>query len=82
MEKKFFEAISGQRYAELFYILLYTGMRIGEACALEWKDIDFIIKPFPYLKHYSERNSMIGKIKNCGKSELISLLQSHTQVNE
>ena len=30
MEKKFFEAISGQRYAELFYILLYTGMRIGD----------------------------------------------------
>ena len=26
---------------ELFVILLNTGMRIGEACALEWKDIDF-----------------------------------------
>lgn len=39
--KKFFNAAAGTRYYELFVILLNTGMRIGEACALEWKDIDF-----------------------------------------
>lgn len=37
----FFDACKNTRYYELFYILLHTGMRIGEACALEWKDIDF-----------------------------------------
>lgn len=39
--KKFFNAAAGTRYYELFVILLNTGMRIGEVCALEWKDIDF-----------------------------------------
>lgn len=39
--KKFFNAAAGTRYYELFVILLNTGMRIGEACVLEWKDIDF-----------------------------------------
>lgn len=39
--KKFFNVAAGTRYYELFVILLNTGMRIGEACALEWKDIDF-----------------------------------------
>ena len=39
--KNFFNAAAGTRYYELFVILLNTGMRIGEACALEWKDIDF-----------------------------------------
>ena len=44
MEEKFFKAIYGQRYEELFHVLLYTGMRIGEALALEWKDINFTDK--------------------------------------
>ena len=67
MEKKFFEAISGQRYAELFYILLYTGMRIGEACALEWKDIDFenktisISKTLLRTKQYDRKNQKLRK---------------------
>ena len=39
--KKFFNAAAGTRYYELFVILVNTGMRIGEACVLEWKDIDF-----------------------------------------
>jgi len=59
MEKKFFQAIYGQRYEELFHILLYTGMRMGEAVALEWKDIDFenkrisISKTLLRLKQYN-----------------------------
>lgn len=38
---KFFTAANGTRYMELFFILLHTGMRSGELCALEWDDIDF-----------------------------------------
>lgn len=65
MEKRFFSAIHGQRYEELFYILLYTGMRIGEACALEWKDIDFhektitIKKTLLRTKQYDRKNRKI-----------------------
>lgn len=37
----FFDACKDTRYYELFYLLLNTGIRIGEACALTWWDIDF-----------------------------------------
>ena len=37
----FFKACKDTRYYELFYLLIHTGMRIGEACALTWTDIDF-----------------------------------------
>lgn len=39
--RRFFEAARGTRYYELFVLLLFTGLRIGEACSLEWTDIDF-----------------------------------------
>jgi integrase len=35
------EAIRYHRYAAIYATLLYTGMRIGEALALEWSDIDW-----------------------------------------
>lgn len=38
---RFFSAISNQRYKDLFTLLVNTGLRIGEACALTWDDIDF-----------------------------------------
>lgn len=47
---KFFNAIVRQRYRDLFYILLNTGMRIGEACALEWTDVDFENKKIAIYK--------------------------------
>lgn len=42
--ESFFKYANGTRYYELFVILMNTEMRIGEACALEWKDIDFTQK--------------------------------------
>ena len=38
---RFFDVARDTRYYELYMLLLFTGMRIGEACALEWKDVDF-----------------------------------------
>ena len=38
--QRFLDACRHTRYYELFYILSRTGLRIGEVCALEWKDVD------------------------------------------
>ncbi len=40
-QKTFMEAARDTHYYELFAFLLCTGLRIGEAAALTWKDIDF-----------------------------------------
>ena len=37
---RFLESCKNTRYYELFFILLHTGLRIGEALALEWCDLD------------------------------------------
>lgn len=38
--KEFLKAAEDSWYIEIFKFLLSTGMRVGEACALTWKDID------------------------------------------
>ena len=39
--ERFWEVCQRRRYMNLFVILFHTGMRIGEACALGWSNIDF-----------------------------------------
>lgn len=34
------------------FLALYTGIRIGELCALQWKDIDFARASYAYFKDY------------------------------
>lgn len=39
-QKLFLQVIKGDYYEPLFLLMLATGLRIGEACALTWQDID------------------------------------------
>lgn len=38
--QRFFDALEGTRWEALFSTLLYTGMRPGEALALQWESVD------------------------------------------
>ena len=38
--KAFFKAVQGSRYYNAFRFMLYTGVRVGECCGLQWRDID------------------------------------------
>lgn len=38
--KAFFKAVRGSRYYNAFRFMLYTGVRVGECCGLQWRDID------------------------------------------
>lgn len=40
-QEKFLNACKGHRFETLFYLALYTGMRIGEILGLTWDNIDF-----------------------------------------
>lgn len=40
-QRVFFDEIAGDWYEELFRFLIQTGVRIGEAGALKWSDIDY-----------------------------------------
>lgn len=46
------------QYHELFLLMAYTGMRVGEICALTWQDVDFINKTISITKTiYNDNNT-------------------------
>lgn len=57
------------RYAPIYLFLLLTGLRLGEVCALEWKDIDFknrtatINKGMTYVKNRGRFDTDVKKVE-------------------
>ena len=49
--KTFLDAAKNTRYYELFYIILNTGMRIGEITALAGLILILNVIEFVYIKH-------------------------------
>ncbi|MBN1855602.1 MAG: site-specific integrase [Dehalococcoidia bacterium] len=55
---KFFEVAKDSPYYELFYLLLHTGLRRGEALALRWKHVDFGIHSLGVTAYISVSESL------------------------
>lgn len=59
-QKRLIDASTKALHGELFILILATGLRIGEALALTWEDIDFeegvlrVNKTKKYVKDYNE----------------------------
>ena len=62
----FFKYAEGSFYCNLFELLLHTGMRCGEACALTWGDIDYDAEKIHITKtvtRVDDRTFTIGEPK-------------------
>lgn len=60
---KFIEVVDDIVYTTLFNVLYWCGLRIGEALALNWNDIDFNKKTITINKSYSEYKHRITNPK-------------------
>lgn len=83
-QEKFMEAAKEYRYGNMFLLILGTGLRIGEALALTWNDIDFdrcllsvnrtYIEYVEYLDGKTNRKSGVGEPKTMTSKRTIPLI--------
>ena len=69
--RKFSNGVSAYRLGWAYVLLLYSGLRVGELCALTWKDIDFeerTIKVYKNAVEYAERDDN-GKSRSVLKTQ-------------
>jgi integrase len=62
--ERFFSAVKGVLYYALFYLMLHTGLRRGEALALKWKHIDLGLSSLgvsAYLSVMQSLNKVNGR---------------------
>ena len=77
--KTFFKYASDSWYYDFFRFLIQTGMRSGEAAALQWNDIDFksgVIHITKTLTRVSNNEFTIGEPKTTGSIRDIPLTDS------
>lgn len=60
---KFIKFVDDPLYRFIFIFDFYTGLRIGELVALQWKDIDFENKKLTVRQTFSTTTSKIGSTK-------------------
>ncbi|MCR0567394.1 site-specific integrase [[Clostridium] innocuum] len=71
--KKFISCVDNKEYKVLFELLYWTGMRIGEALALNWNDIDFENQQIRIYKSYNEKKHTITSVKQSRSNRTILL---------
>ena len=69
--RTFSNGVSAYRLGWVYVLLMYSGLRVGELCALTWDDIDFTEKTITVHKNaveYSERDEN-GKTRSVYKTQ-------------
>ena len=91
-QTRFLEAIKGHSRQEIFVLLLATGLRISEALALTWDDIDFdnntlsVNKGMVYVpedystKRKNQHKKIVGPPKTKSSYRIVPLLPSVVQM--
>lgn len=72
---RFIEASRGDRYAALWMLLAMGGLRLGEALALRWSDVDLMKRTLSVSRSFIEVSGRIevGKTKNKTSRRLVTL---------
>jgi integrase len=73
--RKYETGVSVYRLGWAFVLLLYSGMRVGELCALTWSDIDFERKTINICKNAIE----IREVDENGKAHYVLKTQNSTK---
>ena len=91
--KQFLELIESSKYADIYFLTLFTGMRLSEVLGLTWSDIDFdngeirISKQLQKRK-YKDGEYFLGSPKNnkpryiTPASYIMTMLQRHKKEQE
>ncbi|WP_419892848.1 tyrosine-type recombinase/integrase [Oceanobacillus kimchii] len=67
------EEFEKEDFKHMSIFMFYTGLRIGEAIALQWKDIDFELKEADINKTYDSDTKEIGPPKTEASADVVPL---------
>lgn len=77
---RFLTAIKGDRYEQLFFVALFSGLRQSELLGLEWGDVDFgsgeITVQRQLQRDYSSKKYIIVKETKNEKSRVVSVVET------
>lgn len=68
------------KFLDIAQFILYTGLRIGEACALTWADIDFDTNTITINKSYSYLTKKITTTKTSSGTRTIPLFENAREI--
>ena len=79
-------AIPKYQYGLIITLIIYTGLRVGELCALRWADVDFIgrkltvSKSVNVVRKNGKRTLIIQQTTKSGKSRFVPLNNSAVDI--
>lgn len=68
------------KFLDIAQFILYTGLRVGEACALTWADIDFDTNTITINKSYSYLTKKVTTTKTSSGTRIIPLFENAREI--